>query len=385
MGCGCLNKKKVEIISNIKDTKNNENNHNHSISINANNDSNNNNSNQNNILNHNNNERNNLNNNNNNNLASNNDSISENNQNNQIQRNNNNNNINQEVNLINSRENNLIEINNLNINPSYEPYLQSKHDENFNYKEVDQYVGEGVKKMKGYICPVSFEELEKIRKDFWSSRIEGNPIIWEVLHTICSDNNLSQEDINVYMRSSNIITYKGCINVTYDNKGYLYEIPNYCINDPVEYEKKEDKLKPDEKEIEIKIRCFSDEKKIKINNYKYIKDLKEVIKTDDFFCDKFILDNLRLFFGGKELLDMKEIWFYNIESESIVQMLANPLKNKLKIEENQNLKNSNVLSDIILNSEKGNDNNNKEIEVDESDNFQETLTEQNKLLIKINK
>ena len=36
---------------------------------------------------------------------------------------------------------------------------------------------------------------------------------------------------------------------------------------------------------------------------------------------------------------MKEIWFYNIESESIVQMLANPLKNKLKIEENQNLKN----------------------------------------------
>ena len=54
MGCGCLNKKKVEIISNIKDTKNNENNHNHSISINANNDSNNNNSNQNNILNHNN-------------------------------------------------------------------------------------------------------------------------------------------------------------------------------------------------------------------------------------------------------------------------------------------------------------------------------------------
>ena len=92
-----------------------------------------------------------------------------------------------------------------------------------------------------------------------------------------------------------------------------------------------------------------------------------------------------MFFGGKELLDMKEIWFYNIESESIVQMLASPLNNKLKIEENQNLKNSNVLSDIILNSEKGNDDNNKEIEVDESDNFQETLTEQNKLLIKINK
>ena len=95
--------------------------------------------------------------------------------------------------------------------------------------------------MKGYRSPVPFEELEKIRNDFWSSRIEGNPQIWEILHMICNDNSLSVDDIDAYMKASNIVTYKGCINVTYDNKGFLYEIPNYCINDPLEYEKFEEK------------------------------------------------------------------------------------------------------------------------------------------------
>ena len=378
MGCGCLNKKKVEIISNIKEDKNNNNQQHDSISLNDNNNENNNENNNNNNEN-NNNIQNNVNNNN----LSEDNSISENNQNNQIRENNNRNQI--ENNLINSRENIILEINN--INPSYEPYLQSKHDENFNYKEIeDKYVGQGVKKMKGYISPVSFEELEKIRKDFWSSRIEGNPIIWEVLHTICNDKTLSIEDIDIYMKSSNIVTYKGCINVTYDNKGYLYEIPNYCINDPLEYEElSEEKKIPDEKDINIKIRCYSDEKKIKIDNYKKIKELKDIIKEKNIFNNKYDLNNIRLFFGGKELLDKKEIWYYNIDDDSIIQMLANIVQKKIKIEEkdNINLKSSNVLSEILLNSEK--ENNNKENEIDESDNFQETLTEQNKLLIKINK
>ena len=29
---------------------------------------------------------------------------------------------------------------------------------------------------------------------------------------------------------------KDCINIIYDSKGMLYEIPNYCINDPFKFE-----------------------------------------------------------------------------------------------------------------------------------------------------
>ena len=372
MGCGCLNKKKVEIISNISENKNineginhnNNINHRHSISLNENNNVNNDN-NQNNNQNNNSNQNNN--NNQNNNLISN--------------SNDNNENIQNNINNINQELNNLSESNSSGLAPSYEPYLQSKHDENFNYKELDKYVGTGIKRMKGYISPVPFEELEKIRNDFWSSRIEGNPQIWEILHMICNDNSLSVDDIDAYMKASNIVTYKGCINVTYDNKGFLYEIPNYCINDPLEYEKFEEKKPLIKEDIEVKIRCFNLEEKIKINNFDNITEIKENIKKCEKFNKKYELNNIRLFFGGKELNDKKEVWYYNIQNNSIIQMLANPLENKIKLDENKNTQKK-LLSSITLDNDEEMDKKERE---NEEENLQETFTEQNKLLIKVNK
>ena len=379
MGCGCLNKKKVEIISNISENKNinegiNHNNnikHRHSISLNENNNVNNDNNQNNNQNNNNNNQNNNSNQNNNNNQ--NNNLISNSNDNNE--------NIQNNINNINQELNNLSESNSSGLAPSYEPYLQSKHDENFNYKELDKYVGTGIKRMKGYISPVPFEELEKIRNDFWSSRIEGNPQIWEILHMICNDNSLSVDDIDAYMKASNIVTYKGCINVTYDNKGFLYEIPNYCINDPLEYEKFEEKKPLIKEDIEVKIRCFNLEEKIKINNFDNIKEIKENIKKCEKFNKKYELNNIRLFFGGKELNDKKEVWYYNIQNNSIIQMLANPLENKIKLDENKNTQKK-LLSSITLDNDEEMDKKERE---NEEENLQETFTEQNKLLIKVNK
>ena len=379
MGCGCLNKKKVEIISNISENKNineginhnNNINHRHSISLNENNN-----------VNNDNNQNNNQNNNNNNN-QNNNSNQNNNNQNNNLisNSNDNNENIQNNINNINQELNNLSESNSSGLAPSYEPYLQSKHDENFNYKELDKYVGTGIKRMKGYVSPVPFEELEKIRNDFWSSRIEGNPQIWEILHMICNDNSLSVDDIDAYMKASNIVTYKGCINVTYDNKGFLYEIPNYCINDPLEYEKFEEKKPLIKEDIEVKIRCFNLEEKIKINNFDNITEIKENIKKCEKFNKKYELNNIRLFFGGKELNDKKEVWYYNIQSNSIIQMLANPLENKIKLDENKNAQKK-LLSSITLDNDEEMDKKERE---NEEENLQETFTEQNKLLIKVNK
>ena len=381
MGCGCLNKKKVEIISNISENKNineglnhnNNINHRHSISLNENNNN----------VNNDNNQNNNQNNNNNNNNQNNNSNQNNNNQNNNLisNSNDNNENIQNNINNINQELNNLSESNSSGLSPSYEPYLQSKHDENFNYKELDKYVGTGIKRMKGYISPVPFEELEKIRNDFWSSRIEGNPQIWEILHMICNDNSLSVDDIDAYMKASNIVTYKGCINVTYDNKGFLYEIPNYCINDPLEYEKFEEKKPLIKEDIEVKIRCFNLEEKIKINNFDNITEIKENIKKCEKFNKKYELNNIRLFFGGKELNDKKEVWYYNIQNNSIIQMLANPLENKIKLDENKNTQKK-LLSSITLDNDEEMDKKERE---NEEENLQETFTEQNKLLIKVNK
>ena len=404
MGCGCLSKNKVEIISKIKEPNENFEVHNvvnnnpssSNLSDDNNNNEegreNNNNRNRNNINSSQNNDNSpnsnpnnmvlNQNNQNNQNSPNNNNISNQNNNNNNINSNNNNNYLNNLQNILN----NISDENNLSLGPAYEPYLQSKQDENFNYKEVEnEFVGEGVKRMKGYISPVSFEKLQKIREDFWTSRIEGNPEIWEILRTICNDNSLSLDDIDSFMKSSNIVTYKGCINVTYDSKGYLYEIPNYCINDPLRYENIQEEVKdiPKEENIEVKIRCFVDEGKIKIKNHDSIEKLKEIISKHKTFINKFKFDSIRLFFGGKELQNQKPLYFYNIENKSIIQMLARPVEKKSENENNVSIASKNqclksrALSGVTLSGENH--------ENDENDNLEDTLTDQNKLLIKVKK
>ena len=325
MGCGCLKKNNVQIISNIKyDSIQNNDHLDHHPQINENNGISNspqhqlNNPIQNDPSP--------------NNIISNNEGISLN-----YQNLNNPQEIAQSQNIIENAENNLnssssSEINNV---PWYEPHLQSKDDVNFNYKIIEEeFVGHGVKKMHAYISPVSMDELKKIRENFWTSRIEGNASVWEILRTICSDNSLSKEDIKSIMKSAGISTYKGCINVSFDKKGAMYEIPNYCINDPSKYDIISETIesnKPKEEIVLLKIRSYESELKLKVSNYLKIEELKKNIenKINKKNC------SFRLFFGGKELHNDKEIWSYGIMDKTIIQMLINKnIENEKKDDEN---------------------------------------------------
>jgi len=59
------------------------------------------------------------------------------------------------------------------------------------------------------------------------------------------------------MQDTLIRPLKSCINVVYDSKGILYEIPNYCINDPYKYEIEDYESDPNSKNIqETKIKVF---------------------------------------------------------------------------------------------------------------------------------
>ena len=325
MGCGCLKKNNVQIISNIKyDSIQNNDHLDHHPQINENNGISNspqhqiNNPIQNDPSP--------------NNIISNNEGISLN-----YQNLNNPQEIAQSQNIIENAENNLnssssSEINNV---PWYEPHLQSKDDVNFNYKIIEEeFVGHGVKKMHAYISPVSMDELKKIRENFWTSRVEGNASVWEILRTICSDNSLSKEDIKSIMKSAGISTYKGCINVSFDKKGAMYEIPNYCINDPSKYDIISETIesnKPKEEIVLLKIRSYESELKLKVSNYLKIEELKKNIenKINKKNC------SFRLFFGGKELHNDKEIWSYGIMDKTIIQMLINKnIENEKKDDEN---------------------------------------------------
>ena len=212
------------------------------------------------------------------------------------------------------RDNEIIDENN------FEPYLQSKINPSFNFHEVDEekYIGTGIKKIKGYISNISEEELLKKRKEFWETRIEGNPETWNFLKEICENKDSDDNDILAYLQACDIVPYKSCINVTYDQNGFLYEIPNYCIQDPYKYNvPKEDKEKSKKQNIVFFIWKEGKIIEIKNNNYLSVSDLKNLL-SQQFNFDK---EKIRLFFGGKELKDEKELWYYNIISGCTVMSM----------------------------------------------------------------
>ena len=198
-----------------------------------------------------------------------------------------------------------------------DPFLQSTINPSFNFPEVKEniYLGTGLKKIKGYISNISKEELIKKRKEFWETRIEGNFETWNFLKQICENDDLDEKDIKAYLEANEIIPYKNCINVTYDRRGGIYEIPNYCIQDPVEYILiNENKNKPNEKEINFNIKKDIEIFNIQNSNYLSVDILKSNL-ANKFNCNK---EDIRLFFTGKEMMNDKEIWFYDIDNNCTI-------------------------------------------------------------------
>ena len=203
----------------------------------------------------------------------------------------------------------------------FEPFLQSKQDPNFNFPEVEEdiFIGNGLKKMKGYISPISKEDLDKKRISFWGTRTEGNEQTWEFLKQVCEMPSEEDENINVMLEAYGLIPYNNCINITYDASGALYEIPNYCINEPYKYEIVEnEKEKPKEEKVSFRLKG-THKTKITCSNYETIEKVKQKIGKKY----KVEIDKIRLFFYGKELKNDLELWNYNVSNDCVVILMIN--------------------------------------------------------------
>ena len=200
------------------------------------------------------------------------------------------------------------------------PYLQTKNNPNFNFPEVKEniYVGKGLRRMKGYISIVPKEELEKRRIAFWGTRVEGDSQVWTFLKELCELPKSEEKNIKAMLEVNEITPLLKCINVTYDKSGEVYEIPNYCINDPVSYDLPEMHVKkPKKKLICFHVRKGTKQIKIKSSNYTLIEKIKDNIAKKL----KNKPEEIRMFFGGKELKNGNELWKYNINDDCVVVIL----------------------------------------------------------------
>ena len=207
--------------------------------------------------------------------------------------------------------------------PNFQPYLQSKNDPYFNFPEVkeNKYLGKGLKKMKGYISNIPLDELKKKREAFWGTRVEGSKQTWNFLKEICEMPEGEEKNLEAMLHAYDLTPYKNCINVSYDALGGLYEIPNYCIHDPMVYDLPEDhKKKPNEKKIKFKARHGVKHLKLKSSNYSSVKKIKTSVakKLGTTF------DKIRLFFSGKEMKNDMQLWNYNVDNDVVIMVMVCP-------------------------------------------------------------
>ena len=201
----------------------------------------------------------------------------------------------------------------------FEPFLQSKQDPNFNFPEIEEevFVGKGLKKMKGYISSISKEDLDKKRISFWGTRTEGNEQTWMFLKQLCEMPPDEDDNMTVMLEAYGLVPYNNCLNITYDTSGFLYEIPNYCINDPYKYEIVEnEKERPKEEKVSFKLKG-THRTKITCTNYETVKKVKEKLGIKY----KVEIDKIRLFFYGKEMKNDMELWNYNVSQDCVVILM----------------------------------------------------------------
>ena len=92
-----------------------------------------------------------------------------------------------------------------------------------------EFVGEGIKRTPAFTVTVTKEEYPRWVEQFWGTRAENSPEVWEVLRAACGADHESAEAIVI---ASNLVLQNGLLGQVYDERGRLYQVPFACINEP---------------------------------------------------------------------------------------------------------------------------------------------------------
>lgn len=123
----------------------------------------------------------------------------------------------------------------------------------------------------------SKEELERYRKEFWESRVQGNSEVWMTIKQ-CIDS--SPEDAEAILRAWEVVTYTGSLVLCIDKFKMTYRVPVCVINEPESYwpteeERMASKERPEEIQFKgIKIRTVGQQdKEYDLSSYMTIAEL----------------------------------------------------------------------------------------------------------------
>jgi len=192
--------------------------------------------------------------------------------------------------------------------------------------------------------PITQREIERLREEFWNTRVEGNSIMWQTLHSAADAILMKDLDLaNAILEASNIVTPQASLDLCYDERGYGYNVPSYCFSVPLDLVSapaqsgstvKKDPLTKSNTgtQLKIKLRINPGDFNIVLDSMSSnsIADLKKQIYdySNDSngkmpLCEESLQ---RVMFMGKELQNSMSLKQAGVDEVRIVQVFIRPKK-----------------------------------------------------------
>ncbi|CAK67568.1 unnamed protein product (macronuclear) [Paramecium tetraurelia] len=186
-----------------------------------------------------------------------------------------------------------------------------------------QVSGKGLKRTQAYKSHIDIGQIEKLRNVFWETRVEGKQEIWQILRSIINED---EETARLLVQEAELKPIKDSLQHVYDKLGQKYDVPIFCINDPIEYsnEKFEDRgliQNYGNDSVKLTIRSVNLNGKdivVECKQNQSVVDLKEIISVELQKGHQIQLESMKLFYRGKEMQDNYQVGRYNLNKEAIV-------------------------------------------------------------------
>lgn len=201
--------------------------------------------------------------------------------------------------------------------------------------------------------PVNTAQLKQMRDEFWSTRVGGSPLMWQALRSsseamLAGDAALA----NAILEASGVSTPYGNLDLCYDERGYLYKVPPYCVGNPEDVIEggssetfstisqksffpfggaKVPVVKPEGRPLKLRIKVYPGDKAMTVNattsdNIAELKALVEVRATEIENMPVVDASRQRLIFLGKELKDAQLLGDIGLDDSRVLQIFLKPPK-----------------------------------------------------------
>ena len=104
-----------------------------------------------------------------------------------------------------------------------------------NYKELDKYTGEGLKRTRAWQGTITPAELKAKRELFWLTRRTGYSLVWTQLRQAVEADAAAAVDI---LETAGVWPVDN-IEMCKDDCGNVYKVPVFVVNDPVAFSEEE--------------------------------------------------------------------------------------------------------------------------------------------------